>query len=469
MRKVNLRMNEYEKYTVIKNLVDNNGNKKRAAMRLGISKRQVDRLIVKYKEKGKSSFIHGNRNRMPAKAFDKSFSEDILLLYRNKYNGFNFTHFCEYLSEEENIDVSYNFVYTLLTKNKILSPKAEKRTKKEFKKQQLIREKKIQDATEEEIEIIVKREIALEDAHIRQERPKYFGEIIQQDGSIHNWFGNQVSCLHLATDYCTNNIVGGYFDTYETLNGYYNVFKQILENYGIPNKFLTDNRTIFNYESLSESKRTSEKDVLTQFGYACKTLGVEIETSSVSQKKGLIEKNNGTFQGRLINELKLNGITDIIKANEYLINVFIPKFNRKFALDYTKFESVFEQAPSPEKINYILAVLTPRKIDNGNAIKFKNNYYIPYKDSKVACFLPKTECLVIQAFDGDLLVSIEDKVFELKKLETHKKTSEEFDIIINNAVEKSKKYIPPMNHPWKLDSFKKQMKRSHKQKIFAGH
>lgn len=468
MRKVNLRMKEMEKYEVIKNLVDNEGSKKKAALRLGISVRQVDRLIIRYKEKGKSSFIHGNRDRKPSNVLDKSLSEDILLLYSNKYKGFNFKHFHEYLYEEENIEVSYSCLYILLISNGFISPKAQRRTKKDFKKNQLIKEKKIQDATEEEIDAIVKREISLEDAHPRQERPKYFGEVIQMDGSIHNWFGDEKSCLHLAADYSTNTIVGGYFDTYETLNGYYNVFKQILETYGINNKFLTDNRTIFNYESLNESKRTSEKDVLTQFGYACKILGVEIETSSVSQKKGLIERDNGTFQDRLINELRLHGITDRVRANLYLINVFIPKFNRKFALDYTKFESVFEKAPSSEKINYTLAVLTPRKIDNGNAIKFKNNYYMPYKDDKVVCYLPKTECLVIKAFDEELLVSIEDKIFELKKIESHKKTSEEFDDIINEIAKEKKKYIPPMSHPWKLSSFKKQMERSHKQKVFAG-
>lgn len=80
-------------------------------------------------------------------------------------------------------------------------------------------------------------------------------------------------------------------------------------NYGIPYKFKTDNRTVFNYMSLNKDKRSSDKDVLTQFGYACKQLGTAIETTSVSQAKGLIERDNSTFQGRLVNEFKFNGIT----------------------------------------------------------------------------------------------------------------------------------------------------------------
>ncbi len=88
MRKVNLRMKEQEKYVVIKELVDHNGNKNRASQKLGISRRQIDRLIIIYKEKGKSGFVHGNRSRKPKSTIDKSISESIILLYKNKYYDF---------------------------------------------------------------------------------------------------------------------------------------------------------------------------------------------------------------------------------------------------------------------------------------------------------------------------------------------------------------------------------------------
>ena len=316
MRKAELRMNEKEKYDVIKELVDHNGNKNRAAMKLGLSKRQINRLIIKYKENGKYAFIHGNRSKKPVNALDKSISEDIITLYKNKYYDFNFNHFKEFLKKDENIDVSYDFIYKNLSKEGILSPKARKKTKKEFAKQKLLKEKKINnDMSNEEIEIIVNHEIALEDSHPRGEKPKYFGEVIEQDGSIHAWFGGIKTCLHLAIDKATSNVVGAYFDKQETLNGYYNVLYQILTNYGIPYKFLTDNRTVFNYMSLNPDKRTSDKDVLTQYGYACKQLGIELETTSVSQAKGLIERTNGTFQGRLVQELRLNGINTIEEAS----------------------------------------------------------------------------------------------------------------------------------------------------------
>ncbi len=351
-------------------------------------------------------------------------------------------------------------------KNGITSPRVRKSTRRRLAKEKLQKDKKLINKTDEEIEIIVNHEIALEDSHPRQEKPKYFGEITEMDGSSHLWFGDNKSCLHLAADKATNTIVGGFFDWQETLNGYYHVFEQILLNYGIPNQFKTDNRTVFNYNRLNEDKRTPDKDVLTQFGYACKQLGVSLDTTSVSQAKGLIERDNGTFQDRLINELKLNNITTIDKANEYLINVFIPKFNKKFALDYKKFESVYEASPTKEKINYTLAVLTPRKIDNGNSIKYKNQYYQPYENNQLKCFKPRTECLVIKAFNDELFVTIGEKIYELRKLEKHQKYSKEFDIEPEAKKEKAK-YIPPMTHPWKLASFKIQLEKAHKEHKYA--
>ena len=466
MRKVELRMKEKNKYEVIKELVDHNGNKNRAAITLGISKRQVNRLINIYKERGKEGFVHGNRNKIPVKALNKSLSEDIILLYNNKYQGWNFNHFKDFLEKKENIKVSYDYVYTTLTNNGILSPKARKKTKRKYAKQKLLKEKKINlNMTSEQIDTIVNHEIALEDSHPRGEKPKYFGEVIEMDGSIHRWFGDKKTCLHLAIDKATSNVVGAWFDYQETLNGYYHIFHQILTKYGVPYKFLTDNRTVFNYMLLNPNKRVSEKDVLTQFGYACKQLGICLETTSVSQAKGLIERTNGTFQGRLVNELKLNGITTIDKANKYLIEVFVPEFNNKFAIDYKDFNSVFIDSPSDEVINYTLAVLTPRKIDNGNSIKYQNKYYQPYLDGQLKCFSPKTECLVIRAFNNELLVAIDEQVLELKELSRNERFSKEFDEAIETT--EKKKYIPPMTHPWKLASFKKQMQKAHTNHVYA--
>lgn len=462
MRKVILRMNEQEKYDVIKELVDHGGNKKRAAIKLDITVKQVNRLIKVYKEKGKVGFIHGNRSKKPKNTLEPNISNDIVLLYESKYQGFNFNHFKDMLEEKENIKLSYAPLYNLLMKNGFVSPKVQKATKRRIAKEKL--KKESPNKADEEIEMLIDHQIDLEDAHPRQERCKYFGEQQQLDASQHLWFGDKKSQLHMAIDNASGTITGGYFDWHETLWGYQNVYKQILIKYGIPLGFLTDNRTVFIY--LSAKMKTPEKDVLTQFGYACKILGTDLETTSVSQAKGRIERVFGTLQSRLIQELHLAGITTIEEANIYLTETFIPNFNKKFALPIKNFVSVFETSPSKDKINYTLAVLSPRKFDNGNAIKYLGNYYQPYKNDKLVCFKPKTEVLVIKAFNGDLLVTIDEKVYELRKLKKNASISDKLNETIK-PIKERKTHIPPMSHPWKAESFKKQLANAHKKHVYA--
>ena len=110
----------------------------------------------------------------------------------------------------------------------------------------------------------------------------------------HEWIPGQIWHLHLAIDDATGRINGGWFDTQETLNGYYHVFHQILTAYGIPYKFFTDRRTIFTYKK--KNSPSIDEDTYTQFAYACKQLGVELETSSVptSKRTGRTLKSDAT-------------------------------------------------------------------------------------------------------------------------------------------------------------------------------
>jgi len=463
MKKMRLNMKEDFKYETIKELVDHNGNKKHAALKLGLSVRQINRLIKIYKEKGKSGFVHGNRNRQPVNSLPQHITNQIIKLYSTKYKGFNFSHFNDMLKEKEKINVSYSTIYTLLNDADISSPKIRRSTKRKKIKEQLLKNKPA--SFKDDVKAAINHIMAIEDAHPRKQRPKYFGEVVQMDGSIHNWFNSFKTTLHLAVDYSTGRVLGGYFDKEETLFGYYTVFKQILMNYGIPHSFLTDNRTVFNY--MKDNFKKDHKDVLTQFGYACRTLGVSIETSSISQYKGLVERDNATFQDRLVNELRLYGIDNIDGANKYLTEIFIPAFNQKFSIDYKESDSVMEHAPNEDKINLILAVLSPRKFDCGSSIKYDNSYYQAYdRDDNLVCFRNRTECLVIKSYTNELYVSVDEQVFKLIKCVRNKPVSEEFDQIKIDRRTITHN-IPPMSHPWKRASFIQQQQRAHKQHTYA--
>lgn len=127
-------MDEQKKYEVIKRLVDENGNKDRAALTLGITKRQVYRLIKVYREKGKAGFVHGNRGRKPVSTISDATRQLVLDLYKTKYSGANFTHFTELLERIEGIKLSVTTVTSILEEDYILSPRVTKAKQKRKKK-----------------------------------------------------------------------------------------------------------------------------------------------------------------------------------------------------------------------------------------------------------------------------------------------------------------------------------------------
>ena len=450
MRKVELSLKELQKYEIIKKLIESNGNKNSAKIKLGLkSIRQINRLIKGYNEYGKEFFIHGNKGRKPKHALTSEFKDEIELLYTSKYFDCTYTQFAEYLDERENIHLSTAEVGQILRERYILSPRTRKATRKNLKKKLLAEKEKAK--SKKEIAKLQSNIVAVEDAHPRQPRCIYFGEEIQIDACIHIWFGNIKTALHAAIDDSTGYVVAAYFDNQETLNGYYNVYHQILTKYGIPYMFKTDKRTVFEYNK--KGTTSDEDNTFTQFAYACSQLGTSIECSSVPEFKPRIERLFESFQLRLIPELRLANITTIEEANAFL-PAFLDKYNSKFALCIDNTKSVFEKQPSEQKINLTLSVLSRRIVDTGHSICFKKRHYRTVNSVGTPIYFGKgTKAMVIEAFDKKLYATVEDSIFALEEIPETQTYSENFDEIL--PIEPKKIYIPRMIHPWKRESFEK--------------
>ena len=452
MRKVELRMNEEYKYKIIKKLVETNGNKQRAAVKLKKSIRQIDRMIAGYKEFGKEFFVHGNRGRKPKNALTDELKTEIELLYINKYFDCTYTLFKELLERRENINLSVDEIRVILRDRYIFSPRTHKATKRKFRKKL---ENEIKTAKKKEQEKLKAKLVLAEEAHPRQPRCQYFGEELQMDACIHPWFGEEKTALHAAIDDATGQVVGLYFDKQETLNGYYNITHQILSKYGIPYLIKTDKRTVFEYKKKASSK--VEEDTFTQYAYACKQLGIHIETSSVPEFKPRVERLFQTLQQRLPQELRIAQITTIDKANEFL-KQFIIQYNNKFALCINNNKSAFEKQPSEEKMNLTLAILCQRVIDSGHSIKYNNEYYrFINKNGNPIYFNKGTKCTVIKSLNGQLFATVDESIFALEKISEIQAKSENFDEI--EKIKERKIYIPRMIHPWKGKSFEEFVKK----------
>ena len=453
------------KYQAVKNYVDHpDRNKLRIAVNFGVTPRTINRWIANYRKHGKSAFIHGNTTLEPDCKISGEIRKKVVSLYQgNIYKGSNFAHFTEMLGQYEGIHISEQSVRNILHAAGIQSPKLWRSTRRRLRQEEKQQEKMLS-SVENGTDIsdpADKYKVAPEDGHSLRERCKYFGELIQMDASSYEWFGGIITNLHVSIDDCTGRLTGAYFDKEETLFGYYNVLKQILLRYGIPAKFLTDRRTVFEYTRKGE--QDIEKDTFTQFSYACKQLGIEIETTSVPEAKGRVERLNQTLQSRLPIIFRREGITDIDSANEFLTSHIDELFNDKFSMPVNHTKSVFEKQIGGKEIdeatvNLICSTLCSRVLI-GQCIRFNKKMYKLIDENGVQQnYADHTKVTVINTFDNQLYASINDaRILSLEEVPVHAEKSRTFDADYE-APKSRKVYIPPMNHPWRYSEFEKHAK-----------
>ncbi len=438
-----LRPNEQEKYNAAKEVIDlgcTDTAIRRGRAKLGCTRKTLLKYVQWCKSEDLSRFSHRNKGRKPATTIPQDTRELVERLYKDTYCTASFTHFLEILKEDHGISMSDGTVHSILKQAMLVSPCSKKATKRlmEKKLRMLARKEHLSKAESEQINAALAI-LDDADAHPRRPRSKYFGEMIQMDASELVWAkGAGKWHLHVAVDDATSEVVGAWFDTQETLNGYYRVLYMILKLYGIPSRFRTD----------------EEKDTFTQFAAACKTLGIELEATSVPQRKGRVEKMNKTLQGRIPVELLRHGITTMEGANAFLWD-YLPRFNAQFSLKDEKdlASSTFLQAPGEADINAILAVVSQRVVDAGSSIKYHNAYYQPYAQLsgglRPKLFAKGTKALVVKAFDGTLLASIKDATYLLREVEKRSSHSKEFDPERPPAPRQRKSSTPAPDHPWR--------------------
>ena len=460
MRKVILTMTEEYTYQQIKRYVDQGGKLKALCLRLGCSERTARRKIAGYRKEGRSFFRHRNHDHKPATAISDETRKDIIKLYNELYFDANFKHFQILLRREHPgiQKISLSSIRNIMKENDLLSPLAWKSTRRALKLKDKVKE-------QEKLPDLFKIEnpaISI-DPHPRRETSKYAGELVFLDASIHPWFAGTVTTLHAAIDDARGDILAARFEKKETLTGYYHVFAQILKNHGIPNKFGTDGRTVFDYKR--KGLTALALDTSTQFGYACKSLGVDIRSTTCAQAQGKVERLFGTLQSRLIVELRLKNVTTIEQANEFLTS-YIPIYNQEFAALSDSIPSAFDKQLSDKEINLLLAVISTRVVDGGNCISYEQRYYrfLDAKGNHIH-LAPKQKVLVIRAFDGQLFASCKNRIFALNAVPKHKAFSYDLDLP-NTKSKASKPYVPSFMHPWKQKNFEAYAK-GHRQAMYS--
>ena len=379
-------MNKKEelKAHIIKCCVDGNMTVKQAANRLGFSERYIKKLKARYKEYGVSSMLHGNCGRQPKRTLDIALKQKILDIRKQpEFDTVNVMHFKDILEEKYKIIVSYSFLYNFLKENNIRSPRKHRKTK----------------------------------LHHRRNRRSKFGELLQIDATPHEFFigDNNKYTLHGLIDDASGQITGLYMCKNECMQGYFEIIRQTLKNFGVPENIYADGSSIF--FTTKKDKLTLEEQLLgieepnTQFGKIMDELGIHLIHAGSSQAKGRIERLWNTLHDRLITEFKINNITNMEQANIFL-KEYIKRYNKKFKVKPKDKKKAFIPLLKSVNLDTLLTVKYKRTVDNGACFSL-NNVSFKIENIKI---LPRTRIDVLISKKIGIKVLYKNKLYTVKPI-----------------------------------------------------
>src|SRR4030042_1297971 len=301
-----LRQRELKRLHVIHKVLEGVMAQKEAAELVSLSERQIRRIVKRLREKGDGGIGHKSRGKPSNRKLPKKLKDRIVHLYRSTYADFGPPLFAEKLEEREGVAVSHETVRTWLKEEGLWKTHRKRKEHRQWR-----------------------------------ERKDRCGEMVQMDGSHHDWFeGRGPECTFMGyVDDATGRVFGRFYEYEGTLPAM-DSFTRYIKKYGLPLTVYLDKHTT--YKSPGTPTREDEMngtEPLSEFGRALKELGVERIHAHSPQAKGRIERLFKTYQTGLVKEMRLNGIRTIEEANKFLAS-YLSGYNRRFAVRPKKKENL---------------------------------------------------------------------------------------------------------------------------------
>ena len=343
------------------------------ARSLGLSERQVRRLLAAYRQEGAGAVSHGNRGHTPINALAPAVRQTIIDLAQTTYDGFNQTHFTEKLQTQHGLVVSRATVQRVLSDAGIKSPRHHRRP-----------------------------------AHrSRRERRPRPGMLLQVDGSQHDWLEGRGPRLTLLAgiDDASGEVPAATFRAEEDAHGYMLLLLSIVQTHGIPLAIYSDRHSIFVHtESADETieEQLAGQRNPTQVGRILEELGIELILALSPQAKGRIERLWGTFQDRLVSELRLAKASTLAEANTVLAAI-LPQHNERFARPPKEVTSCYRSVPASLDLATVFSFQYERTVANDNTVRLgSTTVQIPANRERSSYAKARTRICV--GLDGSITV-----------------------------------------------------------------
>ncbi len=331
---------EQRRLLVLNEVIGGELTAEKAGELLDLSERQVRRILAAYRKEGAAALVHGNRGRKPANGLREELREQVLELARTKYAGFNQLHMSELIHDDDKLPIKRSSVRRILLEAGIGSPKKRRPAKHRS----------------------------------RRDRYPKEGMLLQIDGSPHDWLEGRGPTMSLIAgiDDATGKVPFALFRLQEDSVGYFLLLKGIVLRNGLPLALYHDRHSIFEpspREAMSLAEQLSGHRDPTQFGRLLEELAIASISARSPQAKGRIERLWGTFQDRLVSEMRLVGISSLEEANRFLMK-FLPRYNRKFAVSAAEEGSAYRSIPEGFDLERAFSFKHRRVVAADNTVRF---------------------------------------------------------------------------------------------------
>jgi hypothetical protein len=358
-----------------------------AQERLELSRSAFFRRVARVRVGGPAALAHGLRGKRSNFRYDDSVKEAVLRLFREEYapHGFGISHFVELAADKLPEGVSYPSVWRWLRAAGLVEAKRKGRRHRS-----------------------------------RRPRKSAFGEMLQMDTSLHDWFGAGKWALVAAIDDATSFICGACLRPSDTTLANFETLHQTMTTFGLPQSVYVDRSPIFKVTRTGYGrvlKHIMNGPYITQVQRALEELGIELIFAYSPQAKGRVERGFRTWQSRLIPELKKEGIREPDRANAYIREVYLPRVNARFASNPANFPSAFVKAALPQ-LDFILAEQHTLRISNDHVVSSKvAGVHLKILPSKHRLSYAKAKVEVFKHVDGRVSVRYKDELLNHQPLQ----------------------------------------------------
>jgi transposase len=417
MEKVTLNQKEQNRLKVLNEVNLKQMTIGQAATLMQVSLRHAKRLLAGYRKEGASALAHGNRGKLPYNVLDRTIRQQVVDLAKTKYRGFNQQHFSEKLREREGVPLSRSTVRRILLTEGIASPRRRKAPKHRS----------------------------------RRDRYAQAGMLLQTDGSPHDWLEGRgpKMCLIGAIDDATSEVVYAHFQSVETTAGYIRMLRAITSSHGIPLALYHDRHSIFKVtdHQITLDEQLAGKSPQTQLGRILEELGINSISANSPQAKGRVERLWGTFQDRLVSELRQVGASNESEANQTL-KEFLADYNQRFMVQAKEAGSAYRQPQPDFKADQVFCYKYTRLVGIDNVVQFeqKRIQILPsaYRQSYAHC---RVEIQV--GLDNTLAICYQGQILKSRPAPLEAPALRKQNLIPIAQNKKNPLNATPAFHPWR--------------------